>query len=297
MKSLMVGICFIFAQTAMAQTACIPRSFAQEDVAATYEAMNEAKIAELAAVQREYAEFADQVRSKKSRDNKIELTNAFVDAAGAAYFIHMGVKLFEMRTMVSLLASDPEALFRAISFSDDPQNFKANLRNYIQGLDDTKKATLRKQLGKKYEDKIVRRFDDAKSFAKAVSDFGDKADEQGFGKTFKAKIKEHLNIPKRFKNWLDSLKELAFGEKMKKMVFTAGKKIGFASAIMIIPLGIYVNISKISEQQRLVQLTAEQDKVMKQALMLELFLNQKSFAELAATRAQLQPNRVCPPTS
>ncbi len=297
MKSLIALICFIFAQSVTAQTTCIPRAFAEEDVVASYEKMNEEKRAELAAVQKEYAEFAEQVRTKKSRDNKIELTNAFVDAAGAAYFIHMGLKVFELRTMVSLLASDLTALMQSVSPGNSPEEFKTNLRNYVRGLDDQKKSLLRKQLGKKYEDKIVNRFSDATSFIKAVVDFGDKADDEGFGKTFKAKLKEHFNIPKRVQSWLDNLKDLAFGEKMKKMVFTAGKKIGFASAILVIPLGIYVNIAKINEQQRLVQLTAEQDKVMKQALLLELFLNQKSFAELAATRAKLQPDRVCPPTT
>ena len=297
MKSLIALICFIFAQSVTAQTTCIPRTFAEEDVVISYEKMNEEKIAELAAVQKEYADFAEQVRTKKSRDNKIELTNAFVDAAGAAYFIHMGLKAFELKTMTNLLSSDPEEVLDGLAPDSSPAEFKTNLRNYIQNLDDTRKTAIRKSLGKNYEDKILNRFSDANSFIKAVVDFGDKADDEGFGKTFKAKLKEHFNIPKRVQSWLDNLKDLAFGEKMKKMVFTAGKKIGFASAILVIPLGIYVNIAKINEQQRLVQLTAEQDKVMKQALLLELFLNQKSFAELAATRAKLQPDRVCPPTT
>ena len=297
MKSLIVGICFIFAQAAAAQATCIPRTFAEEDAIASYEKMSEEKRAELAAVQKEYAEFAEQVSSKKSRDNKIELTNAFVDAAGAAYFIHFGLKMFEMRTILGLLTGDIEGFMDSIMDADNPEQFKTNLRNYVRNLDDTKKAALRKQLGKKYETKIVNRFDNVNSLGKAMADFGAKADDKGFGAAFKAKIKEHFNVPKRFQNWLNNLKDLTFGEKMKKMVFTAGKKIGFASALLVIPLGIYVNIAKINEQQRLVQLTAEQDKVMKQALLLELFLNQKSFAELAATRAQLQPNMVCPPAS
>lgn len=297
MKSLIALICFIFAQSVTAQTICIPRAFAEEDVVASYEKMNEEKRAELAAVQKEYAEFAEQVRSKKSRDNKIELTNAFVDAAGAAYFIHFGLKMFEMKTIMSILASNPVVILDLLDPDNSPAELKTNLRKHIQGLDDEKKAALRKSLGKKYEDKIVNKFSDVGSFIKAMEDFGDKADDDGFGTAFKAKIKEHFNIPKRFKNWLDGLKDLKFGEQMKKIVFTAGKKIGFASAILVIPLGIYVNISKINEQQRLVQLTAEQDKVMKQALLLELFLNQKSFAELAATRAQMQPERVCQPAT
>ena len=98
----------------------------------------------------------------------------------------------------------------------------------------------------------------------------------------------------QLKNWFKAFKDMAFSKQVGEVIAAGVSKIGVTSALLMLPLGIYVAIIKIKEQQRLVQLTAEQDKVMKQALLLELFLNQKSFAELAATRAKLQPQRICP---
>ena len=63
------------------------------------------------------------------------------------------------------------------------------------------------------------------------------------------------------------------------------------------PLGVYIWMSRLKEEQRMTKLTGKQDKVMKQALMFDVFVNQKSFAELAATRAKLHPELVYPPAT
>ena len=299
MKNLVASLCFIFAQAVTAQSTCIPRTFAEEGIVASYEKINTDKIAELAAAQKEYANFAEQVRTKKSTDNKIELTNAFVDAAGIAYLVHKGMKAFQYNTVISVIAGgsnyidDVMETFIELA-DDDPAVFRNNFRNYIGNLGETKKGILKKQFGKKYEDKVVNMFDNARDLLAGVKKFLSKADDVGTKEALTTAIKGRLNVPKRFTNWLKSLKDLSFVEQMKKTVFTVGKKIGFTSTIAMVPLGAYVGLIKIQEQQRLVQLTAEQDKVMKQALLLELFLNQKSFSELAATRAQLNPDAVCP---
>lgn len=299
MKSLVASLCFIFAQAIAAQSTCIPRTFAEEGIVASYEKINADKRAELAAVQKEYANLAEQVRTKKSTDNKIELTNAFVDAAGIAYLVHKGMKAFQYNTVISVIAGGSNSIDDVMETfielaDDDPAVFRNNFRNYIRNLDETKKGILKKQFGKKYEDKVVNMFDNARDLLAGVKKFLSKADDVGTKEALTTAIKGRLNVPKRFTNWLKSLKDLSFVEQMKKTVFTVGKKIGFTSTIAMVPLGAYVGLIKIQEQQRLVQLTAEQDKVMKQALLLELFLNQKSFSELAATRAQLNPDAVCP---
>lgn len=298
MKSLVAGLCFISAQAVTAQSTCIPRTFAEEDIVASYEKINADKRAELAAVQKEYANFAEQVRTKKSRDNKIELTNAFADAAGIAYLVHKGMEVFQYKTVLSIIATDGNVFdtLDDLDFlkEDDPAAFKGKFRNYIRNLDESKKGMLRKSFGKKYEDKVVNMFGNAEDVMASIEKFVDKADDAGTKKALTASIKGYFNVPKRFTDWLKSLKDLSFVEQMKKTVFTVGKKIGFASVVAMVPLGAYVGLIKIQEQQRLVQLTAEQDKIMKQALLLELLLNQKSFAELAATRAQLNPEAVCP---
>lgn len=299
MKSLVASLCFIFAQAIAAQSTCIPRTFAEEGIVASYEKINADKRAELAAVQKEYANLAEQVRTKKSTDNKIELTNAFVDAAGIAYLVHKGMKAFQYNTVISVIAGGSNSIDDVMETfielaDDDPAVFRNNFRNYIGNLDETKKGILKKQFGKKYEDKVVNMFDNARDLLAGVKKFLSKADDVGTKEALTTAIKGRLNVPKRFTNWLKSLKDLSFVEQMKKTVFTVGKKIGFTSTIAMVPLGAYVGLIKIQEQQRLVQLTAEQDKVMKQALLLELFLNQKSFSELAATRAQLNPDAVCP---
>ncbi len=301
MKSLLASICFIFTQVVAAQTVCIPHIFAAEDIEASYQRVNEEKIAELAAVQKDYADFFEQVRSKKSRDNKIELTNAFVDASAAAFIIHKGVSMFKMATITKIIASGSqggEELFELEDIiSDNNEDFRGKMRKFVQGLGDDQKADLRKRLGKKYEDKVVKTFEGPKQLLAAVEKFADDTEDGGFGKTVKDTIKGWFNVPERFKKWLDSLKDMPFGQKLKKIVTTSAGKVGFASMLLAAPLAIYINIAKISEQQRLVHLTAAQDKVMKQALVLELFLHQKSFTELAATRALMHPKAVCPPTT
>ena len=295
MKSLVAGLCFIFAQAVTAQSTCIPRTFAEGDIVASYEKVNADKIAELAARQKEYANFAEQVRTKKSTDNKIELTNAFVDAAAISYTVHYFMKKVNKSTMFdSFTGDDLYVLNEGVNYDDDSAKIRNKLSENIKNIDDATKAKLRKKFGKKYENKVVNMIVNAKDSAAGMDDFIDQVEEEGTKKTLVAKLKERLNIPKRLKGWFKSLKGLSFAEQMKKTVFTVGKKLGFTSMVAALPLGAYVGLIKIQEQQRLVQLTAEQDKVMKQALLLELFLNQKSFAELAATRAQLNPDAVCP---
>ena len=283
MKRLIVGICFVSTQIATAQTPCIPRNFAEEDVATSYAEMSDTKRAELAAVQKEYAEFAEQVRAKKGRDNRIELTNAFVDAAAAAYLIHGGIKIFKIKEVSSILFSNTNFGVTLGATGD--------VATAIEMLDDGQKQKLQKILGKNYKQKVI---DLQKKLINKADDLEDvisTAEQDGLGGTIKRFFKSR---PEKFKNWVASLKEMAFGSQVKEIVAASAKKLGLTSTILAIPLGVYVTIAKIKEQQRLVQLTAEQDKVMKQALLLELFLNQKSFAELAATRAKLHPDKVCP---
>ena len=286
MKSLIALICFILANAATAQSTCIPSTFAEDDVVVDYEEMNAEKIAELAAVQKEYADFAEQVRGKKSRDNKIELTNAFVDAAGMAYLIHAGVRMFKTKGVFSVLRGD---LLAVTMSGGDP-----DLKEVLKNLDDTKKAELKKILGKNYEAKTLKLQASMEKQLAGIVDLLETADEEGkksmIRKLFTGKID-------KLKSWWEALKDMNFLKQTSEVMAASAKQIGFASLLLAVPLGVYVSIAKIKEQQRLVQLTAEQDKVMKQALLLEMFLNQKSFAELAATRAKLQPNRVCPPAS
>ena len=251
MKSLIALICFIFAQSVTAQTICIPRTFAEEGVVASYEKMNEEKRAELAKVQKDYTELAEQVRTKKSRDNKIEITNAFVDAAGMVWLIHNAVV---MRQMSSLAFASEEELIE--------------------------------KYGKNYEKKVAK----LQARGKRMNYIFSGEDKNFVTRFLKAKSDQ-------LKNWFKALKNMSFVKQVGEIIAASASKIGVTSALLLLPLGIYVTVIKIKEQQRLVQLTAEQDKVMKQALLLELFLNQKSFAELAATRAQRQPNMVCPPAS
>ena len=296
MKNLVASLCFIFAQAVTAQSTCIPRTFAEEGIVASYEKINTDKIAELAAAQKEYANFAEQVRTKKSTDNKIELTNAFVDAAGIVYVVHSLLKMAHGEMLASALTyNEKEALRKGLNEEAySAEELREKFSDNIKDIDNETKEKLQKKFGKKYEKKVVNILvDEEVANAKSQADFI-QASTQSTKKSLIAKLKARLNVPKRFRGWLSSLKDLPFSEKMKKTVFTVGKKIGFASTIAMVPLGTYVGLIKIQEQQRLVQLTAEQDKVMKQALLLELFLNQKSFAELAATRAQLNPDAVCP---
>ena len=292
--------CFVVtvaSQKTVAQPTCIPSVFADQDIEASYEKMTKEKTAELAALQKEYADFANQVQTKKGRDNKIELANAFIDAAGAAYIIHTGIKIVEYKTIGDVVFP---GFYKALTADEigelgDPQKFRQALRKHIQGLDENKKSILRKQLGKNYENKIIKRFAGFEELEQGFEKFTDNMDDLGTKSAIGTLIKEKINIPKRLKNWFKELKDLPLGDKAKNIISTSAKKVGFSSMILMGPLFIYIVVARTNEQQRLVQLSAEQDKVVKQALVLEMLLAQKSFANLAATRARLQPNKVCPP--
>ena len=251
MKSLIALICFILANVATAQSTCIPRVFAEDDAVANYAKISEEKQAELAKVQKDYAELTDQVQRKKSTDSKIELMNAFVDGAAMVWLIHYSVGMAQMPLVT--FASEEELI---------------------------------KKFGENYKEKT------AKLVARAQRIGYITGGEDGNLVTRFLKAKSA-----QLKDWFKALKDMSFTKQAGEVIAASASKVGVVSTLLALPLGIYVAILKIKEQQRLVQLTAEQDKLMKQALLLELFLNQKSFAELAATRAKLQPNRVCPPAS
>lgn len=293
MKSLVAGLCFISAQAVTAQSICIPRTFAEEDIVASYEKINADKRAELAAVQKEYANFAEQVRTKKSTDSKFELTGAFADAAAIAYIVNKLAKAAKDAALNSTLGDDLYILEAEVDkMGDSAEELRKKFSNNIKNIDDKTKEKLQKQFGKKYEKKVVNIKVNSIITERDPHSFANQLKNHDLKKALAGRFK----ITERFSRWIKSLKGLSFVEQMKKTVFTVGKKIGFASMIAALPLGAYLGIIKMQEQQRLVQLTAEQDEVMKQALLLELFLNQKSFAELAATRAQLNPEAVCPST-
>ena len=269
MKNLLLATCVIFSQAALAEV-CIPREFAAEGVSANYEKITAEEGDKLADIQKSYAELMQKVREKKDASNKLELVNAFVDAAGMIFWLH---------TMMENMR--PQALATAIEKAE-----KAGDSDKVAKLAKQLKK-LTERMGRLANESIIISLDDISS----STDLAGQSVMQHVRAFFEYRIKV-------FKAWVTDLKGItSWAGKAKEMFFFSMKKIGFVSIIMMVPMGAYIWMSRIKEEQRLTALTSEQDKVMKQAMLFELFVSQKSFAELAATRAQLQPDRVCPPTT
>ena len=253
-----------FSHAALADV-CIPREFAVEGVSANYEKLTDEERIKLADIQKEYAELMQKVREKKDASNKVELVNAFVDAAGMIFWLHMTMENMKPYVMASAIDKAKEA-------GDNDKAVKL-----VKQLEEFKKR--RNRFANEGIVNSIAAVDGEESFMKGVRAF------------FKRRIEV-------LRAWVTDLKGISsWAGKAKEMLFFSMKKIGFVSSMAMLPMGAYIWMSRIKEEQRLTELTGEQDKVMKQALMLDMFISQKSFAELAATRAKLQPDRVCPPTT
>lgn len=276
-KNSLVLACIFISRVALAEV-CIPREFAVEGVTANYEKLTAEKKDELAKVQKEYAEFIAEVEDKKKFANRMEITNAFVDAAGMAYLIHWWVDNMKA-------AKDAKEFAELSAKAIDPNTLETNLTKLTEE-ERQKFKRLRKNV-----EKIQEKVGKLESGVEGLMDAGEKDGAKGVIKRLVAGRVE------KFENWIKNLKEMKIGGKVKEIFFASVKKIGFTSVLLALPLGTYVYYSRYKEQQRLVELTANQDKVMKQALLFEMFVSQKSFAELAATRAKLHPEKVCPASS
>ncbi len=262
---LSIGIASVFAQQALAST-CIPHQFALEGVVVDYEKLTDEGRQDLARAQKEYAELLETVRKKKDTDNVFELSNAFVDSAALMFMLHKAMQPMKEIGLEKAIekarkAGDKQKISRLTKKLSD---FQAKLDNpAYEGMSES---------------------------LENISEEG-----KGFKKWLSAFFKRRLEV---FKAWVTELKgtKSVWGQ-AKEALFFSMKKIGFVSFIAMVPMGAYIWLSRTKEQQRLIELTGEQDKVMKQALLFEMFTSQKSFAELAATRAKLSPEKVCPPST
>ena len=266
MKNLLLATCAVFSHVALADV-CIPHEFAVEGVSANYEKITEEERIKLADVQKEYAELMQVVQDKKGTSNQLEILNAFVDAAGMIFILH------------SMMGQRPDLQkkIKDAKRAGDSETFNKAVMEYHDSV-----------MNKPFSKETL-----PESFLKIVDDArdGDLSVSQKIKNFFKRRIEV-------FKAWTKDLKAISsWGGKAKEMLFFSMKKIGFVSAIAAMPLGAYIWMSRLKEEQRMTKLTGKQDKVMKQALMFDVFVNQKSFAELAATRAKMHPERVCPPAT
>lgn len=266
MKNLLLATCAVFSHVALADV-CIPHEFAVEGVSANYEKITEEERIKLADVQKEYAELMQIVQDKKGTSNQMEILNAFVDAAGMIFILH------------TMMVKRPD-LYKKMKDAERAGDGRAAMKAYQE----YESAVMNKPFSKETI---------PESFVKIIEN--ESASDLSASQKIKHFFKRRIDV---FKAWTKDLKAISsWGGKAKEMLFYSMKKIGFVSAIAAMPLGVYIWMSRLKEEQRMTKLTGKQDKVMKQALMFDVFVNQKSFAELAATRAKMHPERVCPPAT
>ena len=230
MKNTMVLACIFISRVALAEV-CIPREFAAEDVTVNYEKLTTEKKDELAKVQKEYAEFMAEVEQKKKFANRVEITNAFVDAAGMAYLIHWWVD--KMKAV-----KDVKEYQIILEKARDPNTYEIDLTKLT---DDEKQKFA--ELGKK-SDEIKEKISKLESGVESLIDSGEKDGAKG---VIKKLVDGRVD---KFKNWVKNLKEMKVGGKVKEIFFASVKKIGFTAALLALPLGTYVYYSRYTEQQR-----------------------------------------------